>query len=110
MNYLRNIQHIRFDKVEVIDKPQGQYQGYDVLINLHTKKNYEGYEGMLFNNEGFNLNGENDKKYIFENTTANFSYTKTSGIFMLLPMVLLDKVRMTRTGQRITCRMESRKR
>lgn len=76
MNYLRNIQHIRFDKVEVIDKPQGQYQGYDVLINLHTKKNYEGYEGMLFNNEGFNLNGENDKKYIFENTTANFSYTK----------------------------------
>lgn len=31
---------------------------------------------MLFNNEGFNLNGENDKKYIFENTTANFSYTK----------------------------------
>ena len=46
------------------------------MINLHTKKNYEGYEGMLFNNEGFNLNGENDKKYIFENTTANFSYTK----------------------------------
>lgn len=76
MNYLQNIQHMRFDRVEIIDKPQGQYQGYDVLINLHTKNSYEGYEGNLTNNEALNFNKANDKHLIFENTVASFAYTK----------------------------------
>ncbi len=76
LNYLQNMQHIRFDRVEIIDKPQGQYQGYDVLINLHMKPHYEGYEGMLSNNEAMNFNQGNDKHFIFENTVASFAYTK----------------------------------
>lgn len=39
--------HLRFSRIEVIYKPQGKYQGYDVFINLHTKSDYEGYEGSL---------------------------------------------------------------
>lgn len=76
MNYLQNIQHIRFDRIEIIDKPQGKYQGYDVLINLHVKEHYEGYEGMVNTNEAFSLNNANSKHFMFENTGASFSYTK----------------------------------
>lgn len=76
VSYLNNMQHIRFDRIEIILNPQGQYRGYDVLVNLHTKENYEGYEGQLFNNDAVNFNKYNDKHFIFENSEAAFSYTK----------------------------------
>ena len=44
-SYVMNLHHVRFEKVEIIDQPKGKYEGYDALINLVTKKNYEGYEG-----------------------------------------------------------------
>ena len=42
--YVMDLHHLRFEKVEIIDQPKGKYEGYDALINLVTKKNYEGYE------------------------------------------------------------------
>lgn len=44
-DYILHFHHIRFDKIEVIPHPQGQYSDYDVVINLHRKADYEGYEG-----------------------------------------------------------------
>ena len=41
--YVMKLHHMRFEKVEIIDHPHGKYEGYDALINLITKKNYEGY-------------------------------------------------------------------
>lgn len=46
-SYVMNLHHARFERVEIIDQPKGKYEGYDALINLVTKKNYEGYEGNL---------------------------------------------------------------
>ncbi len=71
-----NMQHIRYDRLEVIYKPAGKYQGYEVLINFHTKKDYEGYEGYYLHNNGFCFNDYNDKRLIFDNEDASFVYTK----------------------------------
>jgi hypothetical protein len=76
VDLLQNLQHIRFDRVEIIDRPQGQYQGYDVLINLHTKKDYEGYEGRLYHDNGVTLSDYCGKKLIFDNENTYFTYTK----------------------------------
>lgn len=73
--------HLRFDRIEVIDKPQGKYQGYDVLINLHTKRDYEGYEGSLYQNIGLCFSEYNGKTYIFNNENAYFTYTKNKWTF-----------------------------
>ena len=43
-SYVMNLHHARFERVEIIDQPKGKYEGYNALINLVTKKNYEGYE------------------------------------------------------------------
>ena len=51
-----NLQHIRFDRMEIVHNPTGKYQGYDVLINFHTKENYEGYEGYVFHNNMLHFN------------------------------------------------------
>ena len=37
-----SLHHHRFARVEIIEHPTGKYQGYDVLVNLITVKNYEG--------------------------------------------------------------------
>ena len=43
-SYVKGLYHLRYDKIDVIYNPHGRYEGYDVLINLHTKPDYEGYE------------------------------------------------------------------
>lgn len=62
-----NMQHLRFESVEVINKPMGKYLGYDALIHFHTKPDYEGYEGSINHNNGFAFNRYNDEKLIFQN-------------------------------------------
>lgn len=77
LSYITNIQHIRFDRIDIIDHPTGMYQGADVLINLHLKQNYQGYEGYVSNNEALNFNSANKKKLIWEDT--NISASAVSG-------------------------------
>ncbi|MCD8301946.1 MAG: outer membrane beta-barrel protein [Prevotellaceae bacterium] len=43
-SYIKNLHHLRFDKIEVIPNPKGKYAGYDVVINLHRKEKYQGWE------------------------------------------------------------------
>ncbi|MCR5271329.1 MAG: outer membrane beta-barrel family protein [Prevotella sp.] len=43
-DYVYNLHHARFDKVQVIRNPQGQYAGYEAIINLRSKSNYIGYD------------------------------------------------------------------
>lgn len=47
VDYVKNLNHLRFDKIDVIHHPSGKYSEYDVLINLRKKEVYEGYEGNL---------------------------------------------------------------
>ncbi|MCD8237122.1 MAG: hypothetical protein LUD00_10865 [Prevotellaceae bacterium] len=75
-----NMQHIRYDYVEIVNHPTGKYDGYDVLINLHTKQNYEGYEGFVYHNTGLFLSkGRNDPPYI--NSDASITYTRNKLTF-----------------------------
>lgn len=80
-NFIKNLQHVRFDKIEIIHQPQGLYSGYDVLINLHTKEDYEGYEGMANSWTGFCLSDANDATVIFSQDNGYFTYTKNKWNF-----------------------------
>ena len=77
-DYIKELHHLRFNKVDIVPNPTGKYANYDVLINLHTKKDYEGYEGNAFNymrvlpSDG---NGKG-KNLTNDNTSASFTYTK----------------------------------
>lgn len=85
-SYVKDLHHMRFYKIDVIPHPAGRYAGYDVVINLHTKPNYEGYEGNLSsflsafptdaNGKGKNIAGYN--------SSASFTYTKNKWNFVTL--------------------------
>nr|WP_303216846.1 hypothetical protein [uncultured Prevotella sp.] len=38
--YIKGLHHLRFDKLDVIPNPKGKYEGYAVLVNLHTREIY----------------------------------------------------------------------
>ncbi len=73
--YIKNLGHLRFDRVDIIRNPGGRYADYSILINLHTRENYEGYEG--FASAKTNINPAYDKGYAFSrlNTGISFTYT-----------------------------------
>lgn len=72
-----NMQHIRFSRIEIIFNPTGKYSGYDAVINLVTKRDYEGYEGRLLHNDGLSFNKKyNSKTLIYDNNDFNTSYTR----------------------------------
>lgn len=50
--YIKRLGSGRFDRINVIQNPQGKYMGYDAVINLHTHRHYEGYEGTVFGELG----------------------------------------------------------
>lgn len=46
-DFIKQLGNQRFDRIDVIHRPSGKYSGYDLLINLHQKENYEGYEAVV---------------------------------------------------------------
>lgn len=42
------LNNLKFDRIVIVRQPQGQYAGYDYLINLHKREHYQGYEGNLY--------------------------------------------------------------
>ncbi len=77
-DYIKELHHLRYDKVDIIPNPSGKYAGYDVVVNLHTKENYEGYEGNLSNSLDYlptDGNGE-DKHLKGDNAAGSFTYTR----------------------------------
>lgn len=76
--YVKELHHLRFNKVDIVPNPSGKYADYDVLINLHTKPNYEGYEGNAFEHAEMIPTDGNGKGKNFSNnyTSASFTYTK----------------------------------
>ena len=81
-SYIMNLHHLRFSKVEIIDQPKGKYNGYDALINLTTKKNYEGYEGNVFYNTRLMPSGPNAGKFIWDVETGSITYTRNKWNFV----------------------------
>ncbi len=83
--YIKELQHVRFDKVEVIHSPSGKWAEYDVVINFHTRPDYEGYEGSLTDNGRVLPNDGNGKgKSLADNTTGGqFTWTKNKWNFAM---------------------------
>lgn len=50
-NYVGELAHQRFEKIEIIRQPTGKYEGFSMVINMITKENWKGYEINLFNME-----------------------------------------------------------
>lgn len=73
------MQHIRYDYIEIVNHPTGKYDGYEVLVNLHTKQDYKGYEGYVYNNTGLFLNKYHDNPFF--NNDASFTYTRNKLTF-----------------------------
>lgn len=46
-DYIKKLSPNRFDRIDVITYPTGEYVGADVLINFHTRPSYQGYESNL---------------------------------------------------------------
>ena len=81
-SYVMNLHHVRFEKVEIIDQPKGKYEGYDALINLVTKKNYEGYEGYLRASTRLMPAGPNAGKFLWFVNSGAFTYTRNKWNFV----------------------------
>ena len=80
--YVMNLHHARFERVEIIDQPKGKYEGYDALINLVTKKNYEGYEGNLHGSTRLMPAGPNAGKFIWLVSDGAVTYTRNKWNFV----------------------------
>lgn len=82
-DFIKELHHLRFDRVEIVPNPDGEYSHYDVLINLHTKDDYEGFESNLSNymrvlpSDG---NGKG-KNLTRDNASVSFDYTKNKWNF-----------------------------
>lgn len=81
-SYVMDLHHLRFEKVEIIDRPKGKYEGYDALINLVTKKNYEGYEGYLRASTRLMPAGPNAGKFLWFVNSGAFTYTRNKWNFV----------------------------
>lgn len=77
-DYIKELHHMRFEKVEVIHSPSGKWAEYDVVVNFHTRPDYEGYEGNLHDNGRFLPNdGNGEGKNLSSNTAGGqFTWTK----------------------------------
>lgn len=88
-----SMQHLRFNYIEIVNNPTGKYDGYEVLINLHTKNDYEGYEGYVYHNTGLFLNEYHDNPFF--NNDVNFGYTKNKFTFSVLGHFYTSKGKYT---------------
>lgn len=76
--YIKNLRHQRFDYVSVTPRPTGAYSDYDVVINFHTRRDYEGYEGSAQEEMHFMPGGRNGpgKDFSENNTETSATYTR----------------------------------
>ncbi|RLT77919.1 hypothetical protein D7V95_01380 [bacterium J10(2018)] len=71
-----DLEHIRFDRMVLTDRPQGKYQGAEVLIEFFTKEDYEGYEGQIGSLVMGRFNDNEDETIGCENSWVYGTFTK----------------------------------
>ena len=77
-DYIKNLSPDRLKKIEVIRDPGGRYalEGYSAVINVILKKNYQGIELLLNNENMADCDAKNLKKtLIINNASGTFNYT-----------------------------------
>lgn len=75
-DYIKRLHHLRFDKVEIIPSPKGQYSDYDVVINLHRVPDYEGYENNAYASEQLMPSALDNKYFDATDWSNSFTFTK----------------------------------
>lgn len=78
IDHIAQLSHQRFSKIDVIFNPAGRYQDYDVLVNLHTKINYEGYDLYAQEKGAVMPSGRNGdgKDFSFWDNKLMFNYVR----------------------------------
>ena len=76
--YVENLAHLRFKQVEITPNPQGLYRDYDVLINVITKENYEGIEGLTNVSGKLSPSQEDPKSQVAPNFTLTYTRNKVN--------------------------------
>lgn len=76
-DYILNMPQEKFDRIEVIRKPSGQYSDFEVLINYRTKRDYRGYDGQINGMATYMPGNRNGVGRPFSMAVANgiFNYT-----------------------------------
>jgi len=87
-DFIKRLGHIRFDKVDIIRNPTGRYSDYDLLINLRTRENYEGYDGNLYNVNRVYPSYQKGYAFADDYTSHSFSYTKNRWNFSVNPIYM----------------------
>lgn len=49
-SYIKRLRPQRFDYVSITHNPAGEYRDYEIVINLHTRPDYKGYDGNVGGN------------------------------------------------------------
>ncbi len=91
--YVKDLYHLRFDKIEIIPQPKGKYADYDVLINLHRKENYQGYENQGFAVGNIHPGGREVKGNPFggDDWLESFTYTYNKWNFYVMYLGAFDQ-------------------
>lgn len=85
LDYVRNLNHVRFDKIDIIHHPSGKYSDYDLVINLRRKELYEGYEGDLSGGADLYAGNRNGHGHNMGhgNIHGAFTYTRSKWNFFI---------------------------
>ncbi len=76
VDYIKRLNVERFDRIDVIRQPSGKYDGYDALINLHTRPLYTGYDGNIFATTALAPEAPAEALLREFTTVAEFTYTR----------------------------------
>lgn len=75
VSYIKRQSPKRFDRIDIIPQPGGKYNGYDVLINFHSKPNYTGFESNIRGTVDIIPNDQNGKGDALKKTYAYLDMT-----------------------------------
>ncbi len=90
-SYIKELTHIRFDKIDVIRFPTGKYADYDMVINFHTKENYEGYDINVSTRITIKTRYTSGKILSNNNDDGSFTYTRNKWNFMVKTYYLFNR-------------------
>ncbi|MBD5225361.1 MAG: outer membrane beta-barrel protein [Bacteroidales bacterium] len=80
---VKQLDHRRFSKMDVIYNPAGRYQDFDVVLNLHTKTNYVGYDLQADDQVQLMPGGRNGKgnDFSYSDGSMTFNYVRNKLTF-----------------------------
>ena len=90
-DFIKKLSHIRFDKVDIIRDPTGRYSEYDLVINLRTRENYEGYDGSLTYEPTIYPSYQKGYAYSDSYSDASLIYTVNKWTFTINPKFIFNR-------------------